>query len=145
MNKRLTQPFAEPVSTYDLLTRIKEIFLEDYLRCRMSGFLWRREEGEDRPGAPRWPRCGTVGCISGWAGFLLGLDDRADFDRLGLNFKHRELFFPTTEASGFTYEEEGQQTRAFAQKVATHIEKFQAEHEQLLRKHMCVPARSTTR
>ena len=140
MNTRLTQPLTKPISTYDLLTRIKEIFLEEPLRCRMNGYLWEREKGPHLA-VTEWPRCGTVGCIAGWAGVLLNRGNRADFRDLGLKYRdHTELFYPSVKGSGFDYQtEEDQQTPAYARMVATHIERFQARHESVLRAHICRP------
>ena len=139
MIERSVQPLTALISTYDLLTRIKEIFLEEPLRCRMNGYLW--ERGKASPFITEWPRCGTVGCIAGWAGVLLNRGDRADFGELGLNYRdYTELFYPSVKGSGFDYQtEEDQQTPAYARMVATHIERFQARHASVLRAHMCRP------
>jgi hypothetical protein len=47
-----------------LLQRIKKHILEDPKRLDMGMFLARKEQ---HPGAYKYPACGTVGCIAGWA------------------------------------------------------------------------------
>lgn len=79
----------------ELLNRISEHILEEPRRLNMN-YLFRRVE----PNSIDAPKCGTVGCIAGWACLLSNVDmeDTNDLwdtarDLLGLTMEESERLF----------------------------------------------------
>ena len=134
--------FTRPVSSWDVLERVKQLIKEDPMRICMSFELRRKDI--DAPPPLGFPRCGTVGCVGGLAGELLrgGAADQTSLAhigrRLGLDWVTQagDLFYPNWWASG-----DGVQTPAYANRVIKHIEQFQREHEACLKAHLCETGR----
>ena len=122
--------FTRDTTAWDVLEKIKELAQEDPKRIRMNSFGYLRASGYDVPDYIKLPRCGAVGCISGWAAIVTGrVYETVCFDGLGLTRGQKgELYYPPWYLDG------GQQTPEHAARVVRHIEKFQQKYEEQLKR-----------
>ena len=134
------------IPAYDVLERIKRLFLEEPKRVSMQYELRLRVDDRYQNNPTSFPRCGAVGCIIGWTGILAGVAEAADGllafrgadaeDYLGITSDQgQELFYPDWWSSRTAHG--GPQTRKYAAAVAKHISDFQAKYETQLKRHIC--------
>lgn len=121
-------PKSRAKTAYALLTEVKRLGLEEPKRMAMNVSLTRPDKY-----SRYWkqPRCGTVGCIAGWVAVLTNPDVSLESDIIGI--AQRKLGLTRSQANDLFLDDtlcnaENPQTRARAQAVARHIEKFQREH-----------------
>ena len=126
------------ISSYDLLDQVKKIILEDSKRICMAFKLSQRGDNTEQELPEGYPRCGTVGCVGGWCGYLLGEKKDISLGNVGryMNLtedQSNKLFFPT----GWWHDRRDAQTPTYARKVADHVSHFQKKYEDQLKAHMC--------
>lgn len=113
-------PTSRAKTAYGLLSEIASLALEEPKRIAMS--IWSTKEG-DTPPTDRYPKCGTVGCIGGWASILRGNSSPAS-ELLGIEGRQiDELFYDDRLMA-----DPHQQTRRHAMKVVAHIRRFQKKY-----------------
>lgn len=133
-------------TAYDVLAEVLELVERDPARFDMSNFFRAWEASDDirakNSAYGAKPECGTIGCICGWAGVVLGevnKDGWSDTDSvprvLGLLDRQRkQLFFPEELTSIH-----GIKTRtrlgpeAHAEAIKCHLAKFMQENEAQLK------------
>ena len=140
--------FEQPVSSWDVLERVKELVREEPKRMAMSVELVRKALQSYSDHAPLgYPRCGAVGCIGGWSGILLQMVDwegkqspvLADVaERMGLDWETQasDFFYPVRPGLHWSYKADVQ-TPEYAERVIKHIKEFQQLHKRQLKAHMC--------
>lgn len=89
-----------PTTAFDVLKQVARLVETEPKRLYMGTFH-AAIQNTNQP-ADSAPKCGTVGCLSGWSGFVLDLNgvswSQTDpvVKALGLSYNQvRELFFPT--------------------------------------------------
>ena len=126
------------ISSYALLDQVKKLILEEPKRICMAFELSQEGDGKEQDLPEGYPRCGTVGCVGGWCGYLLGEKKDISLGNVGrymnlIDDQSNELFFP----AGWLSDRTDAQTPTYARKVAAHVSHFQKKYERQLKAHMC--------
>lgn len=145
VRKKPVKP-SKMISAYALLSRIAKLALDEPRRMAMALWMVKRSEVAAKMRTKvaanaiaytqPYPACGIVGCIGGWTLELATVPAHGENE-----YEDARRVLGLTQAQAFRLFEDDsliyapdQQTKRHAQAVATHIQRFQQDHEAQLRR-----------
>lgn len=171
-NSNLVPRITEPISAYDLLTKVCEVITEEPKRYNQGNWVLRGQQ-IDYENLPM-PSCGTVCCVAGWIETLVESPQRAErlsqaFDStldhfpisldaanlLGLSIEDGDELFDSEvlyrlfdddyeDFDGPPDDFPDRGTPEYAALGVRHIQNFQAKYADQLKAKIVVPVPATT-